>query len=88
MGLQPCDRAAAQVTADTASRRIRAGPREHLSWGLSLGWVPCHAAQREAPRNSLTRLSVRCITVWLGKIEVPVASYLSSSSRLSPGAFV
>lgn len=88
VGLQPCDRAAAQVTADMASRRIRAGPREHLSWGLSLGWVPCHATQREAPRNSLARLSVRFITVWLGKIEVPVASYLSSSSRLSPGAFV
>lgn len=37
VGLQPCDRAAAQVTADMASRRIRAGPREQLSWGLSLG---------------------------------------------------
>ena len=46
------------------------------------------AAQREAPKNSLASLSVHFITVWLGKIEVPVASYLSSSSRLSPGAFV
>lgn len=88
VGLQPCDRAAAQVTADMASRRICAGPGEHLPWGLSLGGVPCHAAQREAPKNSLASLSVHFITVWLGKIEVPVAYYLSSSSRLSPGAFV
>ena len=63
-------------------------PGEHLPWGLSLGGVPGHAAQREVPKNSLASLSVHFITVWLGKIEVPVASYLSSSSRLSPGAFV
>ena len=68
VGLQPCDRAAAQVTADMASRRICAGASP---------WVGCRAGQqREAPRNSLA--SSRCILLPSGwerlKSQLPLAS--------------
>lgn len=77
VGLRPCDRAAAQVTADMASRRIcaRASP-----------WVGHRAGQQRGPQEQPRQLLVHFITVWLGKIEVPVASYLSSSSRCPQGA--
>lgn len=68
VGLQPCDRAAAQVTADMASRRIRAGASP---------WVGRRAGQQgEAPRNSLT--SSRCILLLSGwerlKSQLPLTS--------------
>lgn len=52
-GLQPCDRAAAQVTARHGLRRICAGSAGAPGPGALLGWVPGHVVtgQREAPRK-------------------------------------
>ena len=68
VGLQPCDRAAAQVTADMASRRICA---------VASPWVGRRAGQqRAAPRNSLA--SSRCILLPSGwerlKSQLPLTS--------------
>ena len=88
-GLQPCDSAAAQVTADTGPERKSVLAHGNTCSGAS-PWVgpPRRASQRGAAKSSLASLSVHFITTWFGKIEIPVASYLASFSHLSLGAFV
>lgn len=88
-GLQPCDSAAAQVTADMGPER-KSVLAHGSTCSVSSPWVgpACRASQRGAAKSSLTSLSVHFITTWFGKIEIPVASYLASFSHLSPGAFV
>lgn len=64
VGLQPCDRAAAQVTADMASRRIRAGLGAPVLGPLP-GWsaVLCstEGGPQEQPRQPLSAFYYRLV---------------------------
>lgn len=62
---------------------------EECAPGLVPGWgQPRGAAHRGARKSDLANTSVRFITTWFGKMEIPVASYLTPFSQLSPGASV